>query len=64
MSLGAHDRLGEAYGRLAAWLEEPDRDAAGAAWEVYAWVDVNQGLDPSTWPAPTEWRTELVQPIA
>jgi effector-binding domain-containing protein len=61
--LGGHDRLGEAYGRLAAWLKEHDREAAGAAWEVYQWIDPNQEPDPSTWPAPTEWRTELVQPV-
>jgi effector-binding domain-containing protein len=62
--LGAHDSLGEAYGRLAAWLKEHDRKAAGAAWEVYWWIDANRELDPSTWPAPPKWRTELVQPIA
>jgi effector-binding domain-containing protein len=62
--LGAHDTLGEAYGRLAAWLQEHDREAAGAAWEVCWWIDPSKEPDPSTWPAPTEWRTELVQPIA
>src|SRR5262249_59615300 len=31
--LGAHDSLGEAYGRLAAWLSEHEREAAGPAWE-------------------------------
>jgi effector-binding domain-containing protein len=62
--LGAHDRLGEAYGRLAAWLTEHDRDAAGPAWEVYWWIDASREPDPSAWPAPTEWRTELVQPLA
>lgn len=62
--LGAHDGLGEAYGRLAAWLKDHDREASGAAWEVYGWIDPNQKLDPATWPAPAEWRTELIQPIA
>jgi effector-binding domain-containing protein len=62
--LGAHDRLGEAYARLAAWLKDHDHEAAGAAWEVYWWIDATQEPDPSTWAAPTEWRTELVQPIA
>jgi len=33
--LGAHDSLGDAYGRLEAWLEEHARAAAGPAWEVY-----------------------------
>jgi effector-binding domain-containing protein len=62
--LGAHDSLDQAYGRLAAWLKEHDREAAGAAWEVYWWIDAGQKPDPSTWPAPAEWRTELVQPLA
>ena len=61
--LGAHDRLAEAYGRLKAWLEEHDRVAAGPAWEVYWWIDASHEPDPSSWPAPAEWRTELVQPI-
>jgi effector-binding domain-containing protein len=30
--LGAHDILGEAYGRLAAWLEENEREAVGPSW--------------------------------
>jgi hypothetical protein len=58
------DGLGEAYGCLAAWLEGHDREAAGAAWEVYWWIDPREEPDPSAWPAPTDWRTELVQPIA
>jgi effector-binding domain-containing protein len=62
--IGAHDRLGEAYGRLSRWLEEHERGSTGPAWEVYWWIDANQEHDPSSWPAPTEWRTELVQPIA
>jgi effector-binding domain-containing protein len=62
--LGAHDSLAEAYARLKTWLGERDREAAGPAWEVYWWIDANQKPDPSSWPAPTEWRTELVQPIA
>jgi effector-binding domain-containing protein len=62
--LGAHDSLGDAYGRLNVWLEENEREAAGPPWEVYWWIDASQEPDPSSWPAPTEWRTELVQPIA
>ena len=61
--LGAHDGLGEAYGRLAAWLQEHGRQAAGPAWEVYWWIDTSREPDPSIWPPPAEWRTELVQPI-
>lgn len=62
--LGAHDRLGEAYERLNAWLEASGREAAGPAWEVYWWIDVSEAPDSSSWPAPTDWRTELVWPIA
>jgi effector-binding domain-containing protein len=62
--LGAHDSLGDAYGRLGAWLKEHHREAAGAAWEVYWWIDASQEPDPPMWPPPSEWRTELVQPLA
>jgi effector-binding domain-containing protein len=61
--IGAHDRLGEAYGRIASWLKEHSRDTAGTAWEVYWWIDPNTEPDPSSWPPPAEWRTELIQPI-
>lgn len=62
--IGAHDRLAEAYGRLGTWLNEHRRQAAGAAWEVYWWIEPSVEPDPATWPPPSDWRTELVQPIA
>lgn len=61
--LGPHDGLGEAYTRLQAWLREHDRKPRGAGWEVYDWIDPGQKPDPATWPAPSGWRTQLVQPI-
>ncbi|MFG3417589.1 GyrI-like domain-containing protein [Micromonospora sp. NPDC048063] len=61
--LGAHDRLAEAYARLEAWLGEHQRTPAGPAWEVYTWIDPTEPLDPSAWPSPTEWSTEIVQPV-
>jgi effector-binding domain-containing protein len=61
--IGSHDRLGEAYGRLEAWLTEHGRDKDGAAWEVYWWIDPTREPNPATWPAPAEWRTQLIQPI-
>jgi effector-binding domain-containing protein len=61
--LGSHDGLGDAYARLDAWLKEHGREANGAAWEVYSWIDPGVEPDPSAWPAPSEWRTQLVQPI-
>jgi effector-binding domain-containing protein len=61
---GAHDRLGEAYARLEAWLKERGRQPAGAAWEVYWWIDPSADPDPASWPPPEEWRAELLQPVA
>jgi effector-binding domain-containing protein len=61
--LGSHDGLGEAYARLGAWLKEYGRAADGSAWEVYWWIDLSMEPNPSAWPAPSEWRTQLVQPI-
>jgi hypothetical protein len=46
-----------------AWLKEHDRKPDGAAWEVYTWIDPGLEPDPSAWPAPSEWRTQLIQPI-
>jgi effector-binding domain-containing protein len=62
--LGSHESLGDAYGRLTAWLNEHRREAGGAAWEVYWWIDASREPDPASWPPPSEWRTELVQPVA
>jgi effector-binding domain-containing protein len=61
--IGSHDGLADAYARLSAWLKEHGRKAEGAAWEVYTWIDLGVEPDPSAWPAPSEWRTQLVQPI-
>ena len=61
--IGSHDGLADAYARLSAWLKENGREADSAAWEVYTWIDPGVEPDPSAWPAPSEWRTQLVQPI-
>jgi effector-binding domain-containing protein len=61
--LGAHDRLGDAYAALQAWLEEHGHQPAGPGWEVYHWVDLDREPDPAGWPDPSTWRTQLVQPI-
>jgi effector-binding domain-containing protein len=60
--LGAHDRLGDAYGRIQGWLAGHG-EPAGPGWEVYEWIDLTQEPDPSSWPPAGQWRTELVQPI-
>jgi effector-binding domain-containing protein len=61
--IGSHDKLGDAYGRLDAWLSEHGRAAVGAAWEVYWWIEPTLEPDPAAWPAPSDWRTQLLQPI-
>ena len=61
--VGPHDGLGEAYRRLDAWLREHGRRAAGAAWEVYWWIDAGAEPNPATWPPPAAWRTQLIQPL-
>ncbi|MFI6928675.1 GyrI-like domain-containing protein [Nonomuraea spiralis] len=60
--LGAHDRLGEAYSRIEDWLASHGRPG-GAAWEIYEWIDLTREPDPSSWPAPADWHTEVVQPL-
>jgi effector-binding domain-containing protein len=60
--VGEHQKLGEAYARIDTWLKEEGRERDGAAWEVYYWIDPNEGLDPSKWD-PSTWRTQLVQPV-
>jgi effector-binding domain-containing protein len=59
---GAHEKLGEAYGRIAEWVQEHGREPSGPAREVYYWIDLSQDQDPSTGD-PSTWRTELIQPI-
>jgi effector-binding domain-containing protein len=44
--IGSHDGLGDAYARLEAWLKEHGRQADGAAWEVYSWIDPQPGTRP------------------
>jgi effector-binding domain-containing protein len=61
--LGAHDRLGDAYASLQAWLKEHGHQPAGPGWEVYHWIDLHQEPEPGAWPDPSTWRTQLVQPI-
>jgi effector-binding domain-containing protein len=61
--LGSHDGLADAYARLGSWLDTNRREADGAAWEVYGWIDPSVEPDPAAWPPPTQWRTQLVQPI-
>ena len=61
--IGPHDKLGEAYARIQAWLKEHGREADGPTWEVYPWIDLSQDREPSTMSDPSAWRTQLVQPL-
>jgi len=61
--IGPHDTLAEAYARMQAWLNEHGREPDGAPWEIYYWIDPKQYRGPATWPDPSSWRTQLVQPI-
>ncbi|MDQ5825353.1 MAG: GyrI-like domain-containing protein [Chloroflexota bacterium] len=59
---GPHVKLGEAYARIAAWLQEQEREPSGPAWEVYHWIDLSGENDPST-SDQSSGTTQLVQPI-
>jgi len=54
---GAYDSLPEAHAALEGWLESRDLRAAGAVWEVYV-------TDPGQVPDPSEWKTEVICPLA
>ena len=62
--LSPHDQLGEAYGRLHAWLQSRGRESGGPAWEVYTWIDPAAYSGPEHWPEPARWRTQLIQPLS
>jgi hypothetical protein len=57
----AVSELAEAQGES---LGELWRSMQARGFASVGWIDANQEPDRSSWPAPTEWRTELVQPIA
>jgi effector-binding domain-containing protein len=61
--LGAHNTLGQAYGRLGAWQQEHGRAPDGPGWEVYYWIDPTQVGATADAQDPSGWRTQLVQPI-
>ena len=61
--IGAHDKLGEAYARVEAALNEHGREPDGPPREVYHWIDFTKGGDDPGMPDPTTWRTELILPV-
>ena len=60
---GPHHTLGDAYGRLTAWLQAQGREPDGPAWEIYYWIDPRQESDPAAGHDPATWQTQLVQPF-
>ena len=61
--IGPHDTLGEAYARMQVWLKAHGREPAGAPWEIYYWIDPSRDHGTSSWPDPSSWRTQLIQPM-
>lgn len=61
--VGAHDRLGEVYGRLHQAMSAGGHTPNGAAWEVYEWIDLAHDEGQQSRPPPTEWQTRLIQPV-
>src|SRR5262249_12712291 len=60
---GPHDKLGDAYARVEAWLKDHHCEPDGAPMEVYHWIDLSQYRGPSTLSDPSRWGTQLIQPI-
>jgi AraC family transcriptional regulator len=54
---GPYDNLPEAYAAIEQWMEAEGLVAAGAPWESYL-------NDPSDFPDPKDWKTEVFWPIA
>lgn len=61
--IGPHDKLGDAYARIDAWLQAQGRAPDGPPWEAYHWLALGQYDDSLTLPDSSGWRTQLVQPI-
>jgi AraC family transcriptional regulator len=53
---GPYDKLTDAHGAIQQWVEEQGLKPAGAPWESY----VN---DPSEYPDPKDWKTEVIWPL-
>jgi len=54
---GPYDKLSEAYAAIEHWMETEGLVAAGAPWESYL-------NDPSDFPDPKDWKTEVFWPVA
>jgi len=47
---GSYDELGEAYEALQEWVQESERESAGAPWESY-----RNGIETETWDVEVVW---------
>jgi effector-binding domain-containing protein len=54
--MGPYDELPDAYGAIEQWIEAEGLISAGPAWESYI-------TDPSEYPDPKDWKTEVFWPI-
>jgi AraC-like DNA-binding protein/effector-binding domain-containing protein len=54
---GPYDKLSEAYAAIEEWMERERLVTAGAPWESYL-------NDPSDFPDPKDWKTEVFWPVA
>ena len=54
--VGPYDRLHEAHTAIEEWLSSNGLQAGGDPWEVYL-------TDPGEVPDPSQWQTEVIQPI-
>jgi len=57
MHAGPYDQLFQAYAAIEQWMEAEGLVAAGAPWECYL-------NDPSDFPDPKDWKTEVFWPVA
>ena len=54
---GPYDQLSDAYAAIEQWMEAEGLAPAGAPWESYL-------NDPSDYPDPRDWKTEIFWPLA
>jgi AraC family transcriptional regulator len=56
LHMGPYDKLTDTYVAIEQWMESSGARASGAPWEQY----VN---DPSDFPDPADWKTEVYWPL-
>jgi effector-binding domain-containing protein len=61
--MGPHDKLGEAYARINTFISEQGHEPDGPAREVYYWLDPSRNSDVSIETDPSNWGTQLIQPV-